>query len=264
MSAKGIHEDNNFKLGKDEPKTDAKTLKLTEFIDTTIQVPVSHDFDKHRRPFVPHAWGNHDWGDCVDAAQANQLVRLERVETRRTPKLTDQDVIDRYKKQTGAASPGDANDNGLVMLNTLREWRAGWAIDNKNYNIAAFGKIPTHNHQLLRTCSYLFNGLQLGFDLPITASLDTHNGAWITTSGQGSEPGTWGGHAVYSKKFDADNLYVITWGREVRVSNDFIDKYCDEAWTVIDDFDQWRHTHGVLDVPGLIQKMRDNGITVNI
>jgi len=261
--AEGIHTFDDLKLGKGEPKTDKKTIVLTDFVDSTVQVPVSFNFDKHRRPFPAKEWGNDEYGDCVDAGQANQLLRLERVETRRTIKLTNDDVIRRYKQQTGTQFPGDEHDNGLIMLDTLREWRAGWKFDGRVYKIAAFGKVPLHNPQLLRLCCFLFNGLQLGFDLPLSARTDTRNGVWVTTTGEGSTPGSWGGHAVYTKRFDANNIYVLSWGDEIRVSNEFMEKYADEVWAVIDDFDPWRHTHGVLDVEKLINQMKSNGISIS-
>lgn len=259
--AKNIHLHPEFKLGKQDYKEDGRTLQLEEFVNTDIQVPVSYDFDKKRAKFPLRMWGNDDYGNCVFAMQANQLLRVERVETRRTVNLFDEDVINRYKLLTGCQQPDDENDRGYVMLDANVDLRAGWTLNGKTYQIAAFGEVPI-NHQILRTCCYLFNGLQLGFDLPLTARQDTRNGAWVTTEGSGSEPRSWGGHAVYCKRFDIDNLYVLSWGREIRVSNAFIDKYCDEAWAIIDNIDPWRHAKTVLNVDAMVQKMRDNGIQV--
>jgi hypothetical protein len=42
-----------------------------------------------------------------------------------------------------------------------------------------------------------------------------------------------GGHCVMVAGFDADWLYVISWGEVIRVSWDFWDAYCEEAWAVI-------------------------------
>lgn len=261
--ADNIHLHDEFKLGKQDHESDHRTIMFSDFVASDIQVPVSWNFDSRRAKFPLHMWGNDDYGDCVLAAQANGTVRNERVETGRTPKITDEDVVARYKAMTGCQSPGDAHDNGLVMLEALRNWRAGWSVGNKTYQIAAFGQVNHSDAASLRRCCYLFNGLQLGFNLPMNAQQGTHNGLWDSVPGAGSQPGSWGGHAVYCKRFDADSIYVLTWGREVRVTNSFINNYCDEAWSVIDNLDPWRTTHGVLNVQAMLDKMKQSGIAIN-
>lgn len=262
MTPVDTHLDQEFKLGKQEHKVDKRTVLLADFVESNIQVPVSWNFDSRRAKFPLNLWGNADYGDCVLAAQTNQLLRNERVETRSTPKVTDEDVIARYKAMTGCQMPDDANDTGLVMLDALRNWRSGWSWKNKQYKIAAFGLVNHSDSAAMRRCCYLFNGLQLGFNLPLNAQQGTRNGLWDFVPGAGSQPGSWGGHAVYAKRYDADSIYVLTWGREVRVTNSFINNYCDEAWAVIDDLDPWRLAHGVLDVQAMINKMQQSGITI--
>jgi|SRR3989304_2882336 len=239
-----------YPLGKLEYKYDERTLQISEFIDPEFWFPPSYDFDKDRRSFPVTSWGNTLWGNCVIASRANHLLRLERIEQRRTVKLKDYHVIDKYKELTGSLNPGDTFDQGLVVLDTLKDWRNnGWHLDlirkhlsqHKIYKIAAFGELnPLDKVQLRRACFYLF-GIQMGFWLPLSAQTQTSQGYWdIVESSPYSKPGSWGGHLVYAKKYDTDNFYVLTWGKEIRVTNAFIEKYCDEAWAIVDDFDFWR------------------------
>src|SRR4051812_38358864 len=114
----------NVRLGKLPYKHDPRTLRLAEFFKLPdLRLPATFDFDHNRKPIPNRMWGNDDYGDCVIASEANQLLRLERVETWQTIPLTDDDAINRYKGLTGCKLPGDNNDTGLVILDTNRNWR---------------------------------------------------------------------------------------------------------------------------------------------
>jgi hypothetical protein len=250
----------DFKLGKQDHKHDDRTLMMADFIDLPV-VPSHWDFDKNRRPFPVHMWGNDNFGDCVIAAQANSLLRMERIEQRRTITLSDKDAVDRYKHLTGCVSAGDTNDTGLVMLDAFSNWRnEGFYRAEKPqryFKIAAYGELdPADQHQL-HAAIYLLGGVHFGFALPISAQAQTNKGYWDVVD-HDNAPGSWGGHAVFSKRYDESNVYVETWKRTVRVTNAFVKKYCDEVWVVVDDIDRWRKVDH-LDVQGLIAKLHSIG-----
>lgn len=254
----------DFKLGKGIAQEDNKTLKLANFVNSSIQIPISYDFDKNRSKFPANTWGNLLYGDCVIAGRANQLVRLERAETKKNISLVDDQVVSKYKELTGCVSPGDDKDTGLIILQALKDWRTnGWTLpqgkSERKFSIDAFAKIDHSNHWLLRAAIYLFNGVQFGFALPVSAQSQTAKGYWDVVPGQGSEPNSWGGHCVSAFSYDADNIYVLTWGKKVKVSNAFVDKYADEAWSVIDSLDNWASTN-YLNVPKLIDEANQLGI----
>lgn len=255
-----------MKLGKRDYKHDERTLQLERFlaIPPTIEVPQTFDFDGHRTKFkTDDAWGNHDYGCCVLAARANQFLRLERIETRRNVPIAAQMVVDKYKERTGCQSPGDQNDTGLVMLDEFNDWRAGWKLPvyhgGRNYKIEAYGFLKASDRDQLRSAIYLLDGIQLGIWLPWTArtQLDA-NQPWdvVPNGGQDAEPGTWGGHAVYCKRYDAGGVYCITWDQEVYMTDAFIAKYADEAWAVVDSLNA--HSR-YLDTDKMKQYLRDIG-----
>jgi hypothetical protein len=184
---------------------------------------------------------------------------MERIEQRRTIALWDAHCISRYKAMTGCENPGDAHDTGLVMLDAMKSWRTqGYQAGKRNYNIAAFGELEPNDDQQLRQAIFLLGGIHFGFALPVSAASQTNHGYWDIADGPNAKPGSWGGHAVYACKYDQDNIYVWTWQREIRVTNAFIHRYCDEAWGCVDDFDRWRKTSH-LDVAGLIAKLHSIG-----
>jgi hypothetical protein len=230
---------------------------VMKFFLPDIRVPASYDFDKNKTPIALLRWGNDKWGDCVIAGEANHLLRLERIEQRRTVRMTDDTAVERYKALTGAQVPGDDKDEGLVVLDAMRDWRnSGWTINNRNYTIAAYGELKPGDRQQLRMASYTLHGVHLGFSLPI--STQKMGSVWDYTGQSGSEwrPGSWGGHLVFSKRFTADGLEILTWGEKVFVTNEFIEKYCDEAWAVVDSFDSWRIKQ-TIDVNKLIQQISE-------
>lgn len=258
-----IHE---LKLGKLEHKHDDRTLMLAKYFLPDIRVPEIFDFDKRRAAFPLRMWGNAAYGDCVIADRCNAILRLERIEQRRTIALYDEDAISEYKKLTGCQQPGDENDTGLVILDAMREWKNdGLETDGRSgirsprtYKIAAYGELDPHDGRQLRTAAYLLHGIHFGFWLPAAAQSMTDNGVWDYNGETGPdwEPGSWGGHCVYSKAFDSTSMEVLTWAMKVKVTDNFIKKYCDECWAVVDSFDSWR-TKQTIDVAKLTEQLHE-------
>lgn len=236
-------------LGKNEHVADPKTLKLATFFLPDISIPPSFGVDVGKLPFPTNMWGNDEYGDCVFACRANQQLRFERVEQRRTIPMTDQLVIDEYLKRT------HGQDVGYVMLYANREWRKeGWKIGIRNYNIFAYGELEPHDHKQLRTALYLLNGIQFGLALPVAVQ---GKSAWNYNGETGGdwEPGSWGGHAVYVTGYDAHGMTILTWGYKVKLNWAFIDKYCDEAWAIVDNADSWKIKQ-VIDVNKLSTELK--------
>jgi len=231
-------------LGKSSYVHDERTLLMTKFMLPHFRIPAVWDFDKHRAKFPLPFWGNDTYGDCVIAGEANHVFRLERLEQRRTVPLTDQDAIKRYMMLTGCKAPGDAHDVGLEVIGAMRNWRSqGFqsAYKNRSYLIAAYGELDPQDGAQLRSANYLLHGIHFGFWLPAAAKQMTRNKVWDYQGQTGAEwqPGSWGGHLVYSKAFDPDGFEILTWGMKVKVTNAFIEKYCDEAWAVVDNLNTW-------------------------
>lgn len=252
----------SVRLGKQEYEYDEKTLKLAIAISPTVVIPHMFDLDKGRSAFPIAMWGNDSWGNCVKVAEANEIIRLERLEQRRTLPITEQMVVDAYKAQTGSVSPGDANDHGLVMLSNLRLSRTqGFRVKTRDYTIAAFGELDPQDGQMLRAGVFLLHGVQFGFALPKAAQ--RMSTVWdcpapLAYNDPEWKPGSWGGHAVFSKRYDDGGMEVITWGKKVYVTNAFINRYADEAWAVVDNFDNWRKRPEI-DINTIIQHLRDIG-----
>lgn len=228
-----------LRLGKKAHEPDPKTLRLADLLaPAETWVPNTYDLDAKRKPMPLGLWGNDQFGDCVFVADANQLVRLERLDTRKTVPITTEMVTDAYRAATGCVSPGDANDSGYEMIQRQRERRAGWALPvykgGRTFSIDAFGALPSDS-STLRAAAYLLGGIQLGLWLPMSAADQINAGqAWDWVDGPRGQSGSWGGHAVYVKHYDSGGMWCITWGREQYMTNRFITAYADERWAQVD------------------------------
>lgn len=267
MEATEFHH-SKVRLGKQPYRHDPRTLMLGRYFKTDeIVVPDKFDFDHNRRPFPNRMWGNDEFGDCVIASEANNEFRLERVETWQTPQITDEDAINRYKALTGCKEAGDENDTGLEMIVAFRNWRnKGFqtAYKDRNYTIDAYGELDTTNEKQLRQGCYLLHGIHFGLWLPAAAQEMTNDGKWDYNgeTGRDWQPGSWGGHAVYGKKFSPTSFYVLTWEMEIEVTNNFIAQYADEAWGVVDSLDKWRKS-GHLDVDAMENELAQVTTQIN-
>lgn len=232
------------RLGKKGYVHDPRTLMMNLVLapPPTIAIPATWDFDKHRAKLPLGLWGNDEFGDCVLVGRANHLVRNDRVETRRTLPITTNQVVGRYKEMTGCVNPGDSHDTGLAVIEALRDWRAGWMLKfgtkaPANYRIQAFGGLSYTDRHELRAAAYLLHGIQFGIVLPNTAKEQWRKGQeWDDTGTDeyDAQPGSWGGHLVYAKRYDDGGFYCVTWGNEQYMTNRFIERYCDEAWAAVD------------------------------
>lgn len=255
------------KLGKKGYKHDDRTLKLAEFFKLPdLRLPAAFDFDTGRKTIPNRMWGNDQYGDCVIAGESNQLLRLERVEAWTTIPLTDNDAITRYKSLTGCRQPGDQNDTGLVILDSLHNWRnVGYLTYYKghNFQIDAYGELDPNDHDQIKFAIYLLHGVQWGIALPVAAQAMIRDGKldYNGETGPDWEPGSWGGHCVYSKAYTENGVKILTWDMEIEMTWNFIHKFVDEAWGVVDSLDSWRKT-GHLDVQAMEAKL--NEITTKV
>jgi hypothetical protein len=248
-----------LKLGKLPYEHDERTIDLGAFLDVSY-VPEKYDFDKGRAAFPNGVWGNHKWQNCVTVAQAHCLTRLRRIETRRSSAMNEADVVKHYLTLTDSKRPGDVRDKGLSVLRMLKHWqRRGFTKPSWMYfhKIAVYGELDPLDQAQLRQACYLLGGVFLGLALPLAAQEQYQLGRWevpLDTDRAAYLPGTWGEHLVFAKRYDLDNFYVLTWGNEIQVSNDFIKRYCDEAWAVVNDMARWKHDNG-LDIQRLLARM---------
>jgi hypothetical protein len=228
--AKGIQRHPIFKLGKRPAKRDRRNLELKSILRAKVKVPDEYDFDTSYSGVPTPVFANDRFGDCVIAGRAHQTLRFELVEQRKVIRITDGEVVREYLLETGG------EDSGLVVLDSLNRWRRrGWIAGGERYFISAFAEIDRRIPNQVRQAVFTELGVGLGVSLPITAQREFEAGKpWATVTGAGSAPGSWGGHYVYVTGYTSLGPTCVTWGRKQRMSWAFFDKYCDEAYAMID------------------------------
>jgi len=186
-------------------------------------------------------YGNDRYGDCVTAAIGHQ-EQLYAALTKALasgwvpgtfygPKYsitspTNTQVVAEYLKLTGGA------DSGLVISDTMWVWQRTGLWGDK---ISAFTHVNWKNHTLVKQAVAFYGSAHMGLQLPANAETQFDaNQPWTLVPGWQSIK-NWGGHAVPVVSYDANWLYVVTWGRIQRMSWDYMDAYADEMWVVIDD-----------------------------
>lgn len=225
-----------MRLGKHPAKVEPHTLRLGAILDearadtppSTVPVPKGVSWGMYQNDVI---------ADCTCAAVAHMIENWDAREVayaREAP--TDALVLDLYSRVNGG------RDEGAFALDVLNEWCAhGLGADT----ITGFAKVDHTDLDRMRYATWVFGGLYIGLDLPLTAQAQGHAPwAYIPAAGRRAHKGSWGGHAVDVVGYDPAGVTIITWGREQRMTWDFWRHYCDEAFCVFD-YADW-----LGDVPG--------------
>jgi hypothetical protein len=81
----------------------------------------------------------------------------------------------------------------------------------------------------------LLTATYVGVSLPKSAQAQIQTGQpWDVVSGTSAVPNSWGGHCVMMPGYNATGQVCVTWGRKQQMSWAFFDKYCDEAYAIVD------------------------------
>lgn len=247
--AKGIHAHPLFKLGKAPVRKDKRNFQFAALLKAPPPTPAQFDFDLQHPGIPTPMFANDVHGDCVIAARAHLTLRFEDIEQGSVLMITDQAVLKEYFKETGGA------DSGLIILNSLNEWRQqGWQATPKKqlYKIHAFAQVTPTQHDEVQAAIYLLTAAYVGLQLPKSAQVQIQTGQpWDVTTGPNASPGSWGGHCVMIPGYNPTGPVCVTWGRKQQMTWDFFDKYCDEAYAIVDEVDSKKGKPGI-DVPKLM------------
>jgi hypothetical protein len=274
--------DKQLKLGKLPAKSNKKALLFNNFVDTTIVPPKSFNLWAKRAKFPSHVYGNDSVGDCTRASQVESAMRMERLETRTTPLVADNEVIRVYFDMTwrhygdgasgapmpvGWNTPGGDGDLGAYEEDALSDWRRPEYTfkDSKGHalTIDAFTKVNQADQNAVKLAIYTTagHGVKLCFNIPLAwASQDLNWGAPPTGTPLIGDwmPGSWGGHSTYGYAYSEKGVDIITWGEHRIVSWEAFAIYCDEAYWVLDSVDAWRRKKSTgINIPKLVEAVND-------
>ena len=215
------------KLGKLPVRTDVRTLSLARYVDKAKLPSPPDAFDETTHVHDWPMYANDRIGDCTIAAAGHMIEAWtaagqgKPVEVPETGVLAAFDRVKQVDPATGEA--------GAVVLDVLQLWRSSGIA---GHSIGAYARVSVHDHELVRSGAWLFGGLYLGLQMPLSAQ-SQQTWDWPGSLTGPAAPGSWGGHAVDVVRYGADTLTAVTWGRLQELTWTFLDRYCDEAYCIL-------------------------------
>jgi hypothetical protein len=223
------------KLGKNAPRVDIRTLRMSKYTDSAPPPPDMIDYQAGITD-----WGemlNMTLGDCTIAG-CGHAVQTWDINTDPSKGLTvfSDGVIESYYSNWDGYVAGDpSTDNGGVELDVLNNWRQS-GFDG--HQLLAFMAVSPLNPIHVKQAIYLFGGTYIGIELPLTAQ--GQNSWTLVPVNDGTDtPGSWGGHCVWVLGYYIDPatgilMYkFISWGQVMTMTLPFFVKYVSEAYALL-------------------------------
>lgn len=240
------------RLGRLPSKASRKALMAGDFL-SYFELPASTvEFWTERKPFPIRTFGNTQYGCCTRASQAHMILRMERLEQRRTVDITDAEVIARYKEMIRRRYGSEA-DNGAYETDALDDWRSvEHTIRDTSghpYTIDAYLRLNAFDHKELKAGIALSGakGIKVCLNLPAAWQRIDPPDVWDVPKNQPLigpwQPGSWGGHSVMMHMYDEIGPWTPDqWGMPDRhmTWEAAAAGMVDEAHMVIDSIDAWR------------------------
>jgi hypothetical protein len=215
------------KLGKLAVKTDVRTLSLARYVDPSALPNPPQVLDLADRVPEWPMYANDRVGDCTIAAAAH-MIEAWTAESRGEPVEVSERSVLRAFEQVKLVDP-QTGEEGAIELDVLKWWRHHGI---SRHRIGAFARVAVHDHDLVRAAAWLFGGVYIGLQLPLSAR-GRQTWDWSGSLSGDDAPGSWGGHAVDVVRYSPGSVTVVTWGRLQDMTWWFWDRYCDEAYAIL-------------------------------
>lgn len=211
-----------------KPTPEHLKVYLDEHLDAQVKVPAKVD------AYTGVAyWGmlaNDLWGDCTCAAAGHIVCQQTALGDKNELRPDDAEAITMYEASgfdPNAGPPGEnQTDQGWTVQAALEYLRTkGWP-GKADWKIAAYGTVTTDNHVFVKQAIWEFGGLDLGMLVP-QSMMDQFNAGQPFSVVPGSP--IEGGHSIIAVGYDAQYVYVVTWGRLCKMEWAFWQEYVSEA-----------------------------------
>lgn len=210
-------------------------LKLVDYIHPELANPPA----AISRPHPGFDWGmlaNDTIGDCVIAMMLHSIEDFHLDAGTPPPAFTNQDAISVYSAITGYNPSDPSSDKGTDENAAMSYWESPGlkTSDGITHTIAATVAVNPSNLNECRIAIDEFVDLQVGIALPVTAQGQKE---WTVVGNPStdpdSEPGSWGGHGIPYREYDAETFMCVTWGVEMLLSVPFHRDYAQEAHVIV-------------------------------
>ena len=215
------------RLGKLPVRVDVRTLRVERYLDRAVLPAPPETLDLSDRVTEWPMYANDRIGDCTTAAAGHMIEAWTAEAGGRAIEVPEGAVLTAFDavKQVDPVS----GEEGAVVVDVLNYWRK---LGIGGHRIGAFARVPLHDFELARTAAWLFGGLYVGVDLPLTAQ-EQPVWDWTGSLAGPAKPGSWGGHAIDLVRYAPDSITVVTWGRLQEVTWAFWERYFDEVYAIL-------------------------------
>jgi hypothetical protein len=217
-----------MKLGKLAARHDKRVPMMAKYMQDLPPAPSSCTWST--KLTNPGMMVNDMLGDCTCAGigHAIQVWTANAKDTQVT--LSDVDIVNLYSTVTGYQMGNPSTDRGGNENDILTYWLNNPISGNI---LSAYTSVEPNNQQAIQDAIYWFGGVYIGLGLPLSAKMQD---VWQIPPGgaigEGS-PASWGGHCVYVCDYDDRGLTCITWGQLKKMTWQFWQTYCDEAYALL-------------------------------
>ena len=218
------------KLGRRPPKNHP-CLRLGSYL--THAVPAHPAASDHFGRVTD--WGLYDndrYGDCGPAAVGNTRKIITTYLAGREQSPSQADVFDLYRRSGNPDFDpvSDTGDDGVDMQTMCEALTTGGIGGTK---ALGFAQVDVTNPDETRAAIAIFGSVLLGVNLTQAQQSQTDYGLWDYKKNSPD----WGGHAVVAGSFTSashgPDVYVISWGQPVGVTDAFWQHQVEEAWVLI-------------------------------
>jgi hypothetical protein len=215
-----------MKLGKGPVEPDVRTLLFAKYVTRTELPEAPPELDLADTVAEWPMYANDRLGDCTCAA-AGHMIEAWTGEAGGPVVAIDEDaVLEAFDAVKVSDGHGEFGANELTVLGYWQGSGFG------GHKIGAYAEIPVFDPTVVRVGCFLFSGLYIGLQLPVSAQRQ-EVWDWEGNLAGPNAPRSWGGHAVNVVQYDADGLTVVTWGSLKKMTWSFWERYCDEAYCLI-------------------------------
>jgi hypothetical protein len=243
-------------LGKRQAKEDPSVARFGSTPSTAdLLFPKAFDFDAEHaklKNYQDELFLNDRLPCCVISGRAHQTVRFEYLQrpSKKLIDVADAEVKHQYQHEAGPFQ-------GLVVSESLREWKnAGWMAAGRRLHIEEYLRLNEKNLDEIRAAIFNMHGIGIGFQLTHGAEQQFQQG--VRVWGDTTEPKPRRrGHYVFVNAYDEEGPTCITWGQKVKMTWGFFKRYCDEAYVMLDELENWEDTLDIAAVREHIEEVRN-------
>lgn len=227
------------KLGRipHDPVVHAKLPAMVRYSAQAVLPPPPQSQDWYTKISYWPMLKNDLFGDCTCAGVLHAVQQWRTYASGRLWIPADDTALRLYSLFGFDPSRPAETDQGVAEIDILTTWLKGFDLGDGLDRLAAFATIQVPQADELRYAIAWFGSAYLGIDLPKSIEGPLEGIEWDispagTQQGAGVK-GSMGPHCIIAVGYDPDWIYVVTWGRLVRMSWAFWLAYGDEAYALL-------------------------------